>query len=243
VAGRPFSGFPDSGLATTIPSLFFSRVLPEIGSSEELVVTVYFFFAQSASAGARRSPRFLTRRELEADATLMRSLVNLCGGEDGRALERGLGLATERGTLFRASVRTSEREEEVFAVNTPANRRAMGVLETAGLRVEEPLPPAEASARPNIFALYEQNIGNITPLIAEDLKEAESRYPPEWVREAIREAVELNKRNWRYIERILRRWETEGPDYEKPERDTEAEWLEQRYRAGKRRRPAPGVTA
>ena len=94
--GRPFSGFPDSGLATTVPSLFFSRVLPEIQSVEELAVTVYFFFAQSAAAGARRSPRFLTRRELEADATLMRSLVNLCGGEDGRALERGLDLETLR---------------------------------------------------------------------------------------------------------------------------------------------------
>lgn len=246
-SGRPFSGFPDSGLATTVPSLFFSRVLPEIETVAELVVTAYFFFAQSfpgrTSAGARRTPRFLTRRELEADATLMRSLANLCGGEDGGALPRGLDLAVRRGTLFRATVKAQEREEELFAVNTPANRRAMGALETAGLRVEEPLPPAEASARANIFALYEENIGNITPLIAEDLKEAESRYPPEWVREAMREAVELNKRNWRYVERILRRWETEGPDYEKPERDTEAEWLERRYRAGKRRRPAPGLTA
>ncbi len=241
--GRPFSGFPDAGLATTVPSLFFSRVLPEIETVEELVVTAYFFFAQSAQAGARRTPRFLTRRELEADATLVRSLANLCGGEDGGALARGLDLAVRRGTLFRAAVKAQEREEELFAVNTPANRRAMGALETAGLRVEEPLPPAAASARANIFALYEENIGNITPLIAEDLKEAESRYPLEWVREAMREAVELNKRNWRYVERILRRWETEGPDYEKPERDTEAEWLERRYRAGKRRRPAPGLTA
>ncbi len=244
--GRPFSGFPSSGLATTVPSLFFSRVLPEIDSVEELVVTVYFFFAQSAAGGARRSPRSLTRRELEADATLIRSLANLCGGQDGRALQRGLALAVERGTLFRAAVKAQEREEEVFAVNTPANRRAMGAVEAAGpsaLGGGEPLPPAEGSAAPNIFALYEENIGNITPLIAEDLKEAESRYPPEWVREAMREAVELNKRNWRYIERILRRWETEGPDYEKPERDTQIEWLERRYRAGKRRRPSPGVTA
>ncbi len=64
--------------------------------------------------------------------------------------------------------------------------------------------------RPNIFVLYEQNIGLLSPLIAEELKEAADHYPAEWVEAAFREAVMYNKRNWKYIRAILRRWETEG---------------------------------
>ncbi len=238
--GERFQGFPSSGQATALPNLFFSRVLPLIERPEELVVSVYFFFAQGLK---RRSPRFLTRRELAADAALLRALANLCGGRDHEALERGLALAVERGALFRAVLETEGREEELYLVNTPANRRAVEALAPAGLRLEEPLPPAEGSARPNIFALYEENVGGITPLIAEELKDAEERYPAEWIREAFREAVSLNKRSWRYIHRILRRWETEGPDYEKAGRDTETEWLERRYAAGKRRRSPHRVGA
>ena len=43
--GRGFAGFPASGLATAVPNLFFSLVLPQIERPEELVVSVYFFFA------------------------------------------------------------------------------------------------------------------------------------------------------------------------------------------------------
>jgi DNA replication protein len=64
--------------------------------------------------------------------------------------------------------------------------------------------------RPNIFVLYEQNIGLLTPLIAEELKDAASQYPMEWIEAAFREAVTHNKRKWSYIRAILRRWETEG---------------------------------
>ncbi|HYT33545.1 MAG TPA: DnaD domain protein [Ktedonobacteraceae bacterium] len=64
--------------------------------------------------------------------------------------------------------------------------------------------------RPNIFVLYEQNIGLLTPLIADYLKDAADLYPQEWIEAAFREAVQHNKRNWSYISAILRRWETEG---------------------------------
>ena len=249
-----FDGFPNSGLATAVPNLFFARVMPEIGAVEELVVTAYFFYAQGQ---LRRSPRFLTLRELESDGALVRTLARLCGGHDGEALHRGLEFAVQRGTLFETSTgrafspadkasvgrASSPTDERLFAVNTPANRAALGGLDVAALHLEETLPPAEGTAAPDIFTLYEQNVGGITPLIAEDLKEAEDRYPPDWIRAAMHEAVAANKRSWRYIARILQRWETEGPDYEKPERDTEAEWLERRYSAGKRRRPTPSATA
>ena len=107
-------------------------------------------------------------------------------------------------------------------------------LAGAEMRLAEPLPPAATAEPLNIFALYEGNIGAITPLMADDLKDAEERYPPQWIEDAFREAVSLNKRSWRYIHAILKRWEAEGRDYEEAGRDPEADWLERRYARGKR---------
>jgi len=64
--------------------------------------------------------------------------------------------------------------------------------------------------RPNIFILYEQNIGLLSPLIADELRDAADMYPAEWIETAFREAILHNKRKWSYIRAILRRWETEG---------------------------------
>lgn len=64
----------------------------------------------------------------------------------------------------------------------------------------------------NIFALYEGNIGILTPLIADTLEVAEKDYPPAWIEDVIKLAVENNKRNWRYCEAILKRWKVEGKD-------------------------------
>jgi DnaD/phage-associated family protein len=232
-SAEPAAGFLNSGLATAIPNQFFARVMPHIEAPEELVVSVYFFFAQQHK---RRSPRYLTKRELAADATLGRSLAQLSPGED--ALDRGLDLSVWRGTLLRAHLGSGGRDEELYVVNNPQNRKALEELVAKDLQLDDSLPPTgETNASP-IFALYEQNIRPITPLIAEELKEAEQRYPEGWIRDAFREAVSLNKGNWRYIESILRRWETEGKQHEKSERDPQVEWLERRYREGKRRHNA-----
>jgi len=47
-------------------------------------------------------------------------------------------------------------------------------------------------------------------MIAEELRDAERTYPAEWIADGFREAVELNKRSWRYVLRILERWRREG---------------------------------
>ena len=237
LAPDPSTGFPNSGLATAVPNKFFSAILPQFEATEELIVSLYFFFAQHLKS---RSPRFLTKRELTADATLARSLEHLAPGDD--ALERGLDLAVWRGTLLRARVNNSGREDELYVVNTPSNRKSLEEQAARELRLDEPLPPAATTNNSSIFALYEQNVRPVTPLIAEELKEAERRYPDNWIRDAFREAVSLNKANWRYIESILRRWEAEGRQHEESGRDPQVEWLERRYQEGKRRlsaRPEP----
>lgn len=216
-------GFPNSAAGTVIPNAFFASVLPEMTDAAELVVSAYVFFALGQK---KRSPRFVTQRELEADAGLARALASLAQGD---ALVRGLELAVARGTLVRAST----GDETLFTANMPANVRGLERLVAEGVRIEAPLPRADAEAAPNVFALYEENVGPITPLLVDELREAEERWPAEWIEAAFREAAELNKRSWRYVRTILQRWETEGRD-EEHRRDPEAEWLARRYRAGKR---------
>jgi len=62
----------------------------------------------------------------------------------------------------------------------------------------------------NVYSLYEQNIGVLTNIIADRLKEHEQEYGAFWVAEAIIESVANNVRSLRYIETILSRWHREG---------------------------------
>ena len=62
----------------------------------------------------------------------------------------------------------------------------------------------------NIYRLYEQHIGTITPSVSEELKEAEGLYDPQWITEAFKIALASEKNNWRYISTILSRWNLEG---------------------------------
>ncbi|HET9999296.1 MAG TPA: DnaD domain protein [Ktedonobacteraceae bacterium] len=98
----------------------------------------------------------------------------------------------------------SEEQAEAYEEREPAGR-------SGALRgYELPSQVQVQVERPNIFILYEQNIGLLSPMIADELRDAADAYPAEWIETAFREAVLHNKRKWSYIRAILRRWETEG---------------------------------
>ena len=94
-------------------------------------------------------------------------------------------------------------------------RQAIALIRQGRLREVQSALPDEARLRiqrPNIFVLYEQNISVLTPLIAEQLRDMEKTYAPEWINDAFEIAISRNKRHLRYIQHILKRWETEGHD-------------------------------
>jgi len=68
------------------------------------------------------------------------------------------------------------------------------------------------STRPNIFNVYEANIGILTPIITAHLTDAVATYPAGWVDEAIAVAVAQNKPSWAYAAGVLKRWERDGKD-------------------------------
>ena len=110
-----------------------------------------------------------------------------------------------------------------YFLNSEHGRAAIDRIRRGELhKLVEPLPEDVnlQAQRPHIFTLYEQNIGVIQPMIAEELRDAERTYPPNWLDDAFREAVELNKRSWRYIAAILKRWAAEGKDDGRDKRDS-----------------------
>ncbi len=174
-------------------------------------------------------PRYVGLEELLHDGLLLQGLK--APGQSAEQLVRGgLERAVTRGTLLHLTTRTEAGEsQDWYFLNTDEGRRAVekvrrGELELAAPGVaEEPQVHVE---RPNIFVLYEQNIGVLQPIIAEELQEAEETYPAEWIEEAFKIAVEQNVRKWRYVRAILERWVTEGKDDGKDKRDRR----EDRYR-------------
>jgi DnaD/phage-associated family protein len=216
---NPFPGFPAGALATAIPAVFFTQLLPLIDDADELRVTLYAVYALWRRKGY---PRFVSERELRAEAPLLAALGN---GGDALSLERlsaGLRKAVERGSLLTLTLGEGRGREDLYFLNSPSGRRAVTLLRAGRLDLGRPLSPESAppaSQRRNVFQLYEANIGPLTPLVAEELKEAEELYPYEWLEEALREAALLNKRSWRYASRILQRWATEGRKREEAGRD------------------------
>jgi DnaD/phage-associated family protein len=214
---KPFPGFPQRMRFTPLPNLFFSQLLPQIDDIAELKATLHIFWALY---GKRGYPKFVTYRELLADKMLM------SGIGDGEALRHGLGLAISRGTLVHLTLDRGGRSEDLYFLNTEGDRQAVAKIESGEIdlgALPKREPYLEAEEQPNIFVLYEENIGMLTPMIAEELKEAEGLYPASWIESAFREAVSRNKRSWRYISRILERWASEGKEYGEPGRDIKAD--------------------
>ena len=120
--------------------------------------------------------------------------------------------AIERGTLLHVTADVGDGPEELFFINTERGREAVRTLQRGerpeGLAPAEP-PAPSAEERPNIFKLYEQHIGLLTPMLAEELRDAEATYPAVWIEDAFRQAVRQNARSWAYVRKILERRDEE----------------------------------
>lgn len=200
-----FTGFSTDRLVGLPPELF-NEVLPAIVLPSELKVTLHIFYRLSRQRG---TPRRVSWDELAGDRVLrrgLRAISKLRPPEE--LLAEGLAAAVQRTTLLHISLPGEGREINWYLVNTPTNGAwitEMGLART----VVAPNAVSE-DQRPSLMGLYEQNIGLITPMVLDELREAEERYPPEWIEEAMREAVRSNARSWRYVRKVLERWATNG---------------------------------
>ena len=207
---KQFGGFPAKMEFTPLPNLFFSTLLPQINDITELKVTLHIFGELYRKRGY---PRFVTYRELLGNTSLMNSLRETTKPSE-EALHSALEMATQRGTFLHLVLDRDGLTEDIYLLNTESQRQVIakiqsGELNLSGLKAVGQAY-VETEEQPDIFTLYEQNIGMLTPMIAEELREAEKLYPETWISDAIKEAVFRNKRNIRYIIKILERWSAEG---------------------------------
>jgi len=214
-----FAGFPARPQSTAIPNVFFSDVLPRL--ADDAVALGVTLYALNLIGRKKGFPRYVSARELAAEPGL--ASYFLTAGADDASLERGLARACELGVLLALTV-GAECPEALYFLNTPADRRGLEAVRS-GAAAPGPAAPSPPVVPPpsSVFVLYESLIGSISPLIADELQEAERQYPREWLEAAFREAAAQNARSWRYVSRILERWTSEGPDYAKAGRDTAAD--------------------
>ena len=204
---KRFSGFPARTEFTPLPNAFFSNLLLQITDIAELKATLYLIAVLYRKKGY---PRFVTGSELLGDSSLISSLKEADRPPD-EVLRDALKLAVERGTLLHIVL---DKDEDVYFLNDEPGRQAVakiesGELKLGGQKIKKPAY-VQTEEPSDIFTLYEQNIGMLTPMIAEELQEAEKLYPQNWIADAVKEAVLYNKRNIKYIIKILENWVAEG---------------------------------
>ncbi len=199
-----FKGFGESESLTPIPDSLFGELLGEIAALNELKVILRAIWLTEHMDGPVRA---LRAADFEpSDIGLTRSEV-----------DAGLAKAVQQGALLASK----DRAGGLYFLNSPRGRaaasaKAGGAAETAESLLTGPL------SRPNVFKLYEENIGPLTPLIADALRDAEVEYSEEWVADAIEVAIANNKRSWAYCQAILRRWKDEGRAEKQNRRDDKA---------------------
>lgn len=227
---------PGGARWTPVPDVFFSRYLPALEDAAAVKVALHVLWRiQRRPAG---QPPAIRAAAVAADATLRRGLTSLGVAEESvdRRLEAAVDQLVADGWLLEVRQTAATRSERWLLVNTPEGRAAQARLASpgpgqgsatgAGATVVEadavarPLPGA-AAVRANIFVLYEENIGLVTPILAEELAEGAAVYPEDWIERAFRLAVENNARSWRYIRAILERWARDGVDDESHRRGAE----------------------
>lgn len=217
-----FSGFPDGKLRlTAVPNLFFSDLLPNIDHLAELKVTLYAFWALTQKEG---KVRYLRLTDFLNDPIFVKGL-GVTSKQATDALLDGIERAVARGTLLHINIESANGKMDLYFMNTEKGRTAVEGISKGEWRPnpDEDEPISLLIERPNIFVLYEQNIGPLTPLIADELRDAEKEYPIRWLEEAVQLAVENNVRKWRYILSILERWRQEGKQDGFSSRDTQKE--------------------
>ncbi|HIF72853.1 MAG TPA: DnaD domain protein [Dehalococcoidia bacterium] len=201
-------GFPRGVQFTPVPDPLLASLLEEIDSLGELKVVLR---AVHALHKQRKVPASIPFNELYSDRTVA-AMLGVSGDELERTVDTAVESAIDRGIFL---IAISDHGNRGIYLNTEPVRRALArqgidfsikTVETA-----ETWPDTEAALpKQDAVTFYEQNIGTVTPIVADNLHAALEEHPEDEVRLAIRKAAEANARSWNYIAAILRRWAEEG---------------------------------
>lgn len=205
------SGYPDGARTTPVPDLFFSRDLA--GLTDPVALKTLLFVMWRVQRREKGTPPAVAVQSVSHHTTLVEAVT--AGGHAGADAEETigqvLGRLVNRHLLLDAVLPSDSGPVRWVFVNNEEGRAAHEQWHKGGVTLPGPDPvQAGVHVRPNVYTLYEQNIGSLTPMLAEELKDASDTYPNEWIEDAIRLAVENNARRWAYVRAILERWGSQG---------------------------------
>jgi DnaD/phage-associated family protein len=218
---KTFSGFVSGKSKTvSVTDQFFTELLPLIDDVIELKVTLACLRLFDQQSGWLK---WVTIKDLDNDPSLK---------DIHESISNGVAKAVQRGSILQAVSRT--QEAYLFA-NDHYGRAAKESIERGESIAQV---PGSVANRPNIYTLYEQNVGTLTPMIAEQLREAEREYSPELIEEAFQAAIRQNVRSWPYIHKILERRAkqnvSQGEQDAESKRDVGRQWQEDLKKHGKK---------
>lgn len=198
-----------------VPTEFFTEVMPEITEINELRVLLGLIRLVSEEAGLETP---LAETRILGDRPLLEAVrVDGIPSRTGRhAIQHGLELLVTRGVILRVEAEsTSRRRQTWYFMHTPVTRAVVDAIQRGAVSPPRSMwiddePPSLTADLPTPFLLYEQNIGPLTPMVADRITRAIQEYPQSWIVDAMQEAVAYNRRNWKYIERILETWMAHG---------------------------------
>ena len=194
-----FRGFEAGGAAGSIPSQFFTQLLPLIDDEAELRFTSYAIFALSRRRGGMRLSQF------RADEVLDGILAGFGGALRADVLAER---AAERGGLLLLAL---DDGDSACFLNSTAGRSARARVARSG-----GLDPGSARGREGRAAVltpaaaYEREIGRLSPSITEALAAAIEKYSEEAVVAAIAVAARYNARRWSYVHAVLKNGPAQG---------------------------------
>ena len=164
-----FNGFPARMEFTPVPNIFLSNLLPEITDAVELKLTLHLFHLLYFKKG---TIKFITFNEMENDAGLMGSIKTSASSPE-ETLRQALAAAVLRKTILHIAAEDGNRED-IYLLNTKTNRETVekirnGEIHLTGLATKHITPEILTEKQPNIFTLYEENVGLLTLLIGVEL--------------------------------------------------------------------------
>lgn len=159
---------------------------------------------------------------------------------DGSRIDRGTGLskpsvvsgckwAVDNGYLFEVKDKgDGARIKKYYSLTELGLKSLTSDVKDFNPRGKDYLPRTEKETEEKeteenaaaVFIAYENNIGQLSPILSEKIGEAIDEFPHQWLLDAIQEAATHNGRSWAYIEKILKRWQAEGRGSRKKPSDT-----------------------
>lgn len=192
-----------------IPREFLAERIAFIDDPAELHVTLAVF---RLAADSGSTPPAVSEDAVLRDAVLARTFhEDRKSSKLSQRIRRGLQYATARDSIVQIVLETNGHEERWYVPASDEHRAALeSVLLDPGAWPIAGIDATIVATAPSVFSLYEKNIGMLTPLLTDQIESAMELYPLDWIEDAVREAVTYNKRNWRYVQRVLENWSVNG---------------------------------